>query len=609
MTSFKRRRGADELQRLTVAPSKARELGVDNFLTIEELRKKSFYVMAGQHEPVPGKLPNFVGQDDRGRPWLDATYEDIATRIVQSDDDDKETRVPPAALVGCSRSGKTRALIELGEKLRIQGKNVIFVSFNDATTYADNEASSRLESLLVRIAYAIATDDATSGMPLHDKRKLRFTTTEDAVLEWLDKNNCVLLMDELNKCISPEIVGSGDVVRFIRDNFVRTTGRYYVFSTHVSSTTKVVRMLGAASIASSERSVHLVGMPLVKNQSEWETLTNSAGDHPAWFGLSPGLIVTAKADRETLSAKWGDAFDNLRAALEHGKATVYDAVLLDLFAPEASAVAVVSQFEQFARTLDVTESASTEGDDQSRAARRSWAPTALHYVLSKCTQETAGEIANLLDSLKGTKIGGGDAWEIAVACALILRVEILRSTIAPATLKNALRVQKTSKPHEDPVGIFPDGLVECLDPNAPLTRSFARPQQDLNDVLSSLKDHEPGSRPEARLLRPAKADFKTYDLLLAFYPRDGGCEISGYQCKKGYDMDVGDPEPGVRSFLVLGAAKDKAKKDSNAAKAGWIVLTRAEIDAFMGPTLGPILEFEDALAEAESSEKATATSA
>ena len=85
----------------------------------------------------------------------------------------------PSALIGYSRAGKTRALMEIGHELRQEyNRTVIYVTLNDATSYDFEEAqsSSPLESLLARIAYAIAKPEVLAGEPLHDMRKLRFTT-------------------------------------------------------------------------------------------------------------------------------------------------------------------------------------------------------------------------------------------------------------------------------------------------------------------------------------------------------------------------------------------------------------------------------------------------
>ena len=158
--------------------------------------------------------------------------------------------------VGHSKAGKSRALRRLGTALRKLGYNVVLISFNDETSYYPNEASSALQSVLARIAYAIAKPDVTNGLPLHDdtmeQTTLRFTTTEDAVLDWLQLQgeNCILLIDELNNCIdSPRLKYRppqheiDEVVRFLSDVFVKRPRGYYAFTTHRSNTRRIVEMV------------------------------------------------------------------------------------------------------------------------------------------------------------------------------------------------------------------------------------------------------------------------------------------------------------------------------------------------------------------------------
>ena len=365
--------------------------------------------MAGQPRPSDS-LPEFVGSDDCGQPWLDAAYEKIAPLIDQSDFD-RSSRVPPGAITGCSRTGKTRSLMELGKKLREDDKNVIFLSFNEKTSYADGEAPSLLDSLLVRIAYAIAKDDAISGMSLHDYTTepptLRFTTQKKSVLDWLDENDCVLLMDELNKCIKPDVDGAVGVVRFLRDHFVENKGRYYVFTTHVSSTSRVVEMLGNTTEAgSSERYVEGLGTVLVTTESQWKVLTRESAYHPAWYGLSAGLMYE-DTQSATLPAKWKTAYQELERISTEAALPMYDSVLLDLFAPELTSSSIVPQVEQLSRVLTIK-----THKNRPPLRRRSWAPMALHYVLAPLIQPAAGIVVKLLERLKTTKIGAGEACEL-----------------------------------------------------------------------------------------------------------------------------------------------------------------------------------------------------
>jgi hypothetical protein len=221
-------------------------LGADDFATLEVLKLKPCHAMIGRAEPK--HLNPFVGEG-----WLQDTF-DVMKHLVDAADEVSGPRVSPGVLVGSSRSGKTRALIELFGKFREKELNVIFVSFNDSTTYGPDEKSSAsvLESLLARIAFAIAKPAAINGRTLHDddadKRRLRFSTTKAAVLTWLADNNVVLLIDELNQAVDPnERDQSTPVAEFLRDHFVSKTGRYYAFTSHVASAVFIVDLIGGAA--------------------------------------------------------------------------------------------------------------------------------------------------------------------------------------------------------------------------------------------------------------------------------------------------------------------------------------------------------------------------
>jgi len=111
--------------------------------------------------------------------------------------------VKPAAVVGCSRSGKSSLLREYGKLLRKHGYNVIKISFSDKTPVdkEERDSSKPLESMLARIAYAIAKPEMIDNASLHCEGKLQFKTTEGSIKEWMSQGKFVLLIDELNQRI------------------------------------------------------------------------------------------------------------------------------------------------------------------------------------------------------------------------------------------------------------------------------------------------------------------------------------------------------------------------------------------------------------------------
>jgi len=248
-------------------------LGADDFLPIPEFNKRSVFAMTLREDIT--EVP-FVGGS-----WREETLSAISPEISKSDDT-SNTKVRPGALTGHSRAGKSRALRELVIELRKKGYVVILISFNDRTPFFPGEAPSLRESLLVRMAAAMAKESAipftpSKWCPLHDVNfKLRYTTTADDVLEHLKGQKCVLFIDELNRCVDPmrpedrppeEQVR--EVMRFLNGHFACAHDRYYVFTTHKTNTTKLVHLVEGSS---TDRTALALTMPTIQSRDDVETL-------------------------------------------------------------------------------------------------------------------------------------------------------------------------------------------------------------------------------------------------------------------------------------------------------------------------------------------------
>jgi len=127
--------------------------------------------------------------------------------------------VKPAAVVGCSRSGKSRLLREYG-KLCENTDTMSLISFNDKTPVdkEEGDSSKPLESVLARIAHAIAKPEMIGNASLHCEGKLQFKTTEGK--EWMSEGKFVPLTDELNQSLlNHESELASQVGRFLKRNF------------------------------------------------------------------------------------------------------------------------------------------------------------------------------------------------------------------------------------------------------------------------------------------------------------------------------------------------------------------------------------------------------
>jgi hypothetical protein len=92
--------------------------------------------------------------------WLKRTVKLILKHFNAKDEGAE--RVPPMALVRCSRGGKTRSLRELAclLKTKLPDVAVIFISLNDFSTLETWENNDQIGALCRRIAYMSLKDRA-----------------------------------------------------------------------------------------------------------------------------------------------------------------------------------------------------------------------------------------------------------------------------------------------------------------------------------------------------------------------------------------------------------------------------------------------------------------
>lgn len=570
------RRSVSSSEPPVVSPPKM--LGVADFLTLEELLKMSFFDMCGSTADLDEL--EFVGEG-----WLEKTMRLVTPLINQTDAGAGGKRVTPGALIGQSRSGKTRAMLEIGRQLRKDGLGVIFVSFNDGTPYEKNESSSLRESLLARIAYAIAKPEVIDGKTLHDKSKLRFTTTEDDVLTWLANNKVVLLIDELNAAVQPDDPQADEVADFLRKNFISTKGRLFIFTTHFANTREVFELIGGKP---SGRVVRVLTFPLIKSRGDVDKLTRGKGirnAHPAYYGYSP-VLVAAVVDEGLagdVDRKQELALEELREISPGDRARLYREVLADVLEPSLTSRDFIRTFEKFARTL---------GDPPDVPLQRSWSPFYLIpvlYVASPADQPKFEKgifwcVVEILGRLYAAKFETGEAWEVACTCAIMLRFELLRcATKGEHFALDAIYGDKNI--------LLPPDLVAFLRDN---------PSNKLHVKIDDFQDADgaaavasllvaPPSFPAVTFLLPKHGKFTPYDMMLVYHPAAGARPtVYAYQFKSGDPLPAKVPLARVdKSFWIRGS-RDPQDPDL----FGWTILTTKQRAMSLGPTFAPLLEFE-----------------
>ncbi len=220
--------------------------------------------------PAKPETPTFVCPRD----WLQNVEGIIMAQLEAEDTSCGSIRVPPMAVVRCSRGGKTRALTEIAHILRKEKSDsdpiaVIFVSFTATTSlFNEEDVGPPLQALLRRISFA-----AWRG---HQGNKSTFQEFHargeyfDAKLfpQWLGKGRIVLIMDKLNNLSALTDEKRRSETRqfgeFLKYHFLAEKGRYPIFASHVLSTIDCVKEVIHPS-KSSSREVILQELPLITN--------------------------------------------------------------------------------------------------------------------------------------------------------------------------------------------------------------------------------------------------------------------------------------------------------------------------------------------------------
>ena len=177
--------------------------------------------------------------------WLDDAIHNVETNFMKYDTDAE--RVPIMGLIRCSRGGNTRALKEIARaiKAKMPDVAVIYVSFNDYSSIEADEKGDLVSALCLRIAFAALKDDDPAknesskealGACFGDFKSANRVTKSD-IITWLSKKPCLLLIDDMN--IGTENAPSdskSELYLFLKRYFLSGAMRYFVFSSHIIST-------------------------------------------------------------------------------------------------------------------------------------------------------------------------------------------------------------------------------------------------------------------------------------------------------------------------------------------------------------------------------------
>ncbi|CEM03593.1 unnamed protein product [Vitrella brassicaformis CCMP3155] len=260
----------------------------------------------------------FIGSD-----YVDKAYSLLLPEYGRMDSSSE--RVMPMSFVGFQGGGKTRMLKELSKKLRQESIPAIFIPFGDETEYnIDTEGASTplFDSLNLRLAWAAATDEARARVARAanvDVDKLNFTMwlrhasiSERTAREWLDRQPCVLLIDDLHRFATLEggerSEAEGEVGEYLKYDFLNNSDRHFVFTEPNNATTvsrKFLRFLDPMF----QKWRHLLRpeLPLIEEKDLKHFLNNNVTRGTiCWAGRSPGLVWEMRQHGGSLEAKVGE---------------------------------------------------------------------------------------------------------------------------------------------------------------------------------------------------------------------------------------------------------------------------------------------------------------
>jgi hypothetical protein len=480
--------------------------------------------------------------------WLDDTLSSIITYFAKSDTDME--RVPPMALVRCSRGGKTRALKEIAKALKEKMPDacIVYVSLNDYSSLANWEQLDPIGALCRRIAFA------ASGNPTEVFKEFRNTKlTADQISQWLNGCSCVLLVDELNLLTSLEYQESKsgrEFATFVKENFLSNINRYFIFSSHVVST---LPALSTYMESVSNRAILAPELPLIPSLSiasqnlQWADLNPRQA---LYYGSIPALIYMAHIAREPYEKRL-EAINNCeRRGMVSNSATVR---LLATF--------ITGKHEYVPTPL--LPLMDTMRERSSFVVR--WIPYHMMEVLSifaelldQNLKSLIHVIVDLFNNFKNAKDYSGEGWEALFVISLLIR----------------------SITKEFDTALFPP-LGRQLNVNVSYNNPFKGEVtfgeiKKVDDFIKSLS--EPERFPHIAIYWPTHAQFEHYDVIVAVYTGNSNRQLYGYQLKEGKNLGNAEVSPlFTKSFVIRG---DSTMKSSTIR--GWYVANTKEISEFFG---------------------------
>jgi len=352
----------------------------------------------------------------------------------------------------------------------------------------------------------------------------------------LSEKPCLLLLDELNavfdlaaqlKKRDEEVYRSGveHFYAFLKNEFTLPAGRLYVFSTHIFTTSvEIARVEQLLSGTGAERQVSVHPLPLLERWEDAEAVGATTRAEVAYFGRSPGLLVSRKVEN-TEPARFVRDAEGAPQSADGWKSWLKE--LLQIV-------------REGTRPRDDSLLGWQKFFDVDRNQTVAIAPVFLSEMLKQC--EGAGvndadvhELALALDRLRSANEGDGKAWEAVIAAALGLRLLGLSVGVPWSRLQPCPDIKNLAPSNLQSFG----GVIRLYG------ETFSK--EELREEMKKRVQNGPNTF-RGRigfLVLPVKARFAKYDLFIGSCTPDlKKIETWGYQCKEG------DQNPPLKNFPV-----------------------------------------------------------
>ncbi|GKY99108.1 hypothetical protein MPSEU_000866300 [Mayamaea pseudoterrestris] len=511
--------------------------------------------------------------------YLETLLAKISDRLEESDGGD---RVPPMALVGCSRSGKTATLEQIAAALPdfLAARNkepvtVICVTFNDYSPFVPDDSKDLLQEFCQRFVFAVKQNEWDREIMYYEEAyeqfcKEGYTINPFDIKEWLGNTRSILLIDEINNLnLKESRTQSVRLGNFIRSTFLSRNDRYLIFTNHALGTVTSFGDILDSSDASSQ-TVVVERLPVTLNLDDVLVYLNPDLRGPLealYHGLLPGMIYDQRKGPAT-NMKQAEAVVLFNQRPMKEKEGWIKKILRSLYSGNIEDVPPEFHNLLTTRPLGMLEK---DSDDDSDLAKVSWVPSTLRYVLRRTQLEddswlvkAKNDLAKVCLLLQTARWGSGKGYEYLFTIAYLSR------SIARLPFDDFLPAKWTKIP----------GVQVMFNPYM-LARQGVNWFQDCKTWLDLEKGIDvDGPQPTIAVFLPEHEFFARYDVIALLIENNTIIDQRAFQLKQAKSDPSVPPLPPFEncSFLIKGVTANETFVNN----LGWIVPSNFIIELFFG---------------------------